>query len=166
VPCHSSTTQASDYPPQSICARLGTGSVAANRHALLIPRRSAGRSSPAPHWQSKPHSQSGTNLSDGRGTAATEPTWLDRVDGYQQSHRWLAIPFAVFRKFIDDQAGSLAALIAYYAFFSIFPLLLTLTTILGYVLAGNPALEQRIFSTALSQFSDHRPAQSDPPVDG
>lgn len=109
-------------------------------------------SSPAPHWQSKPHSQSGTNLPDGRGTAATEPTWLDRVDGYQQSHRWLAIPFAVFRKFIDDQAGSLAALIAYYAFFSIFPLLLALTTILGYVLAGNPALEQRIFSTALSQF--------------
>ncbi len=58
----------------------------------------------------------------------------------------------MLHKFIDDQAGSLAALIAYYAFFSIFPLLLVLTTILGYVLAGNPALEQRIFSTALSQF--------------
>ncbi|MGB8960624.1 MAG: YihY/virulence factor BrkB family protein [Pseudonocardiaceae bacterium] len=89
---------------------------------------------------------------DGRGAAATTSGWLDRVDGYQQSHRWLAIPFAVFRKFSDDQAGSLAALIAYYAFFSIFPLLLALTTILGYVLAGNPALEQRIFSTALGQF--------------
>ena len=79
-------------------------------------------SSPAPHWQSKPHRQSGTDLPDGRGTVATEATWLDRVDGYQQSHRWLAIPFAVFRKFIDDQAGSLAALIAYYGFFALFSL--------------------------------------------
>lgn len=64
----------------------------------------------------------------------------------------MALPFAVFRKFVDDQANNLAALIAYYAFFSIFPLLLALTTILGYVLVGDPALEQRVFSTALGQF--------------
>ncbi|MBV9314057.1 MAG: YihY/virulence factor BrkB family protein [Pseudonocardia sp.] len=74
------------------------------------------------------------------------------VDAFQQRHAWLALPFAVYRKFADDQAGNLAALIAYYAFFSVFPLLLVLTTILGYVLAGNPALEQRVFSTALGQF--------------
>jgi hypothetical protein len=49
-------------------------------------------------------------------------SWVDR---YQQSHASLAFPFAVFRKFGDDQAGNLAALIAYYAFFSVFPLLLT-----------------------------------------
>lgn len=78
--------------------------------------------------------------------------FLARIDDYQQRHGWLALPFAVFRKFGDDQAGNLAALIAYYAFFSIFPLLLALTTILGYVLAGDPALEQRVFSTALGQF--------------
>jgi membrane protein len=76
-------------------------------------------------------------------------SWVDR---YQQSHASLAFPFAVFRKFGDDQAGNLAALIAYYAFFSVFPLLLTLTTILGYVLGGDPALERRVFSTALGQF--------------
>ena len=43
---------------------------------------------------------------------------------------------AVVRKFGNDQAGSLAALIAYYAFFSIFPLLLVFTTILGFVSTG------------------------------
>ena len=45
-------------------------------------------------------------------------------DAYQQRHRWLAIPMAVVKKFGDDQAGNLAALVAYYAFFSMFPLLL------------------------------------------
>ncbi len=41
-------------------------------------------------------------------------------------------------KYFDDQGGSPAALIAYYAFVSLFPLLLLLSTILGLVLAGHP----------------------------
>jgi len=91
-------------------------------------------------------------LAPGR-TNPSEPLgFMARLDDYQQRHAGLALPFAVFRKFGDDQAGNLAALIAYYAFFSIFPLLLALTTILGYVLSGHPALEQRVFSTALGQF--------------
>ncbi len=77
---------------------------------------------------------------------------LARVDDYQRHHSWVGLPFGVFKKFGDDQAGNLAALMAYYAFFSIFPLLLALTTILGYVLAGHPGLEQRVFGTALGQF--------------
>ena len=56
---------------------------------------------------------------------------IKRFDGYQQKHKGWAIPMAVIRKFGNDQAGNLAALIAYYAFFSIFPLLLVFTTILG-----------------------------------
>jgi len=43
------------------------------------------------------------------------------------------------KKFGDDSAGSLAALIAYYGFLSLFPLLLILTTILGIVVAFSPA---------------------------
>jgi len=74
------------------------------------------------------------------------------VDGFQRRHAVLALPYAVFRKFADDQAGNLAALIAYYAFWSVFPLLLAATTILGYVLGGDPALEQKVFSTVLGQF--------------
>ncbi len=74
---------------------------------------------------------------------------FDRV---QQRHRWLAIPTAVLRKFGDDQAGSLASLVAYYAFFAVFPLLLVSTTILGFVLQGNPGAQRSIESSVLGQF--------------
>jgi len=45
-----------------------------------------------------------------------------RFDRFQRERAWLAFPIAVMRKFGDDRGGSLAALIAYYGFFSIFPL--------------------------------------------
>ena len=77
---------------------------------------------------------------------------IRRVDDYQQTKRWLAFPFAVVKKFGDDRAGHLAALIAYYGFFSIFPLLLVLVSILGFVLHGNPELQEKIVDSALSQF--------------
>jgi YihY family inner membrane protein len=73
-------------------------------------------------------------------------------DSYQQSHRWAAIPTAVLRKFGDDQAGSLAALVAYYAFFSLFPLLLVMTTILGFVLQGNESAQHAVERSVLGQF--------------
>ena len=68
---------------------------------------------------------------------------LRRVDDFQQRRRWLAFPFAVFKKFGDDQAGNLAALIAYYGFFSLFPLLLTFVSVLGLVLRGHKGLQDR-----------------------
>jgi membrane protein len=58
----------------------------------------------------------------------------------------------VVKKFGDDQAGDLAALIAYYGFFSLFPLLLVLTSVLGLVLQGDPELRMRILDSALAQF--------------
>ena len=77
---------------------------------------------------------------------------LGRVDSFQRSHTFLAFPVGVVKKFSDDRAGSLAALIAYYGFFSIFPLLLALVTVTSFVIRGNPALQQRILDSALSQF--------------
>jgi membrane protein len=71
------------------------------------------------------------------------------VDAWQRSRTWLAFPFAVVKKFGDDQAGNLAALIAYYAIFSIFPLLLALATIVGYVLHGHPSWQDAVTSSAL-----------------
>jgi YihY family inner membrane protein len=59
---------------------------------------------------------------------------------------------AVAKKFDDDQAGSLAALVAYYAFFSIFPLLLVFVTVLGFVLQGNPSAQESIQGSVLAQF--------------
>jgi YihY family inner membrane protein len=77
---------------------------------------------------------------------------VDRLDDYQQRHRWLGFPLAVVYKYADDQAGYLAALITYYGFLSLFPLLLLFVTILGFVLNGNPELQQRVLGSALQQF--------------
>jgi membrane protein len=91
---------------------------------------------------------------DGNTTPA-EATRLDRVmdrlDEWQRERRWIAFPFGVVKKFGDDQAGNLAALVAYYAFFSIFPLLLLLTTVLGRVLGSNPELRDDLLDSALGQ---------------
>ncbi|HWD85535.1 MAG TPA: YhjD/YihY/BrkB family envelope integrity protein, partial [Solirubrobacteraceae bacterium] len=62
---------------------------------------------------------------------------IKAFDRFQQRHKVLAVPLAVVRKFGQDQAGNLAALVAYYAFFSLFPLLLVFVTVLGYVLQHN-----------------------------
>jgi inner membrane protein YhjD len=73
-------------------------------------------------------------------------------DRHQQRHRWLAIPIAVIKKFSDDQGGNLAALVAYYAFFSLFPLLLVFVTVLGFVLQGDPGAQASVKRSVLSQF--------------
>jgi len=73
-------------------------------------------------------------------------------DRFQQRHRWLGFPLAVLQKYADDQGGYLAATITYYGFFAIFPLLLVMTTVLGFVLQGYPHLERRIVNSALGQF--------------
>jgi YihY family inner membrane protein len=73
-------------------------------------------------------------------------------DRFQQRHPGLAVPIAVGKKFGDDEGGDLAGLIAYRAFFSLFPLLLLLTTVLGYVLAGDPELREEAVDSVLTQF--------------
>ena len=76
----------------------------------------------------------------------------ERLDEFQRHHPWAAFPLAVVYKFHDDQGIYLAALIAYYGFLSIFPLLLLFTSILGFVLQDDPDLQQRVLDSTLSQF--------------
>lgn len=78
--------------------------------------------------------------------------FADRIDSLQDRHPWLSFPIGVVYKFVDDQGGYLAALIAYYAFVSTFPLLLLASTVLSWVLVGDPDLQQRVLDSALSQF--------------
>jgi YihY family inner membrane protein len=77
---------------------------------------------------------------------------LRAADRWQQRHGWVAFGVAAWKKFGDDQAGNLAALIAYFAFASIFPLLLVLVTALDIVLSGNPELRNRLLDSALANF--------------
>lgn len=77
---------------------------------------------------------------------------LRRFDEFQQRKPALALPLGIVKKFGDDEGGSMVSLIAYRAFFSLFPLLLLMTTILGYVLAGNEELRLEVVTSTLSQF--------------
>jgi membrane protein len=77
---------------------------------------------------------------------------VHRFDAVQQRHHWLAVPVAVWRKLSDAKVGNLAALLTFYAFVSLFPLLLVLTTVLGIVLHGNPDLQNRLLNSALIDF--------------
>src|SRR5438067_5818947 len=77
---------------------------------------------------------------------------MREVDRFHQRRRWIAVPYAVIKKFGDDQGGNLAALVAYYGFFSLFPLLMVFTTILGMVAANNPSLQRALLDSSLRSF--------------
>ncbi len=77
---------------------------------------------------------------------------LHVLDRFQRRHAALGFPIGVLKKFSDDGAGQLAALLAWYGFFSLFPLLLVLVTVLGFVLRDNPGLYREIVGSAIGQF--------------
>ncbi len=79
-------------------------------------------------------------------------SFSDRVDAYQRTHRWAGFSLAVFYKYFDDQGNYLAALITYYAFWSLFPMLLLAASLLGFILQGNGDLQQQILDSTLSRF--------------
>ena len=68
------------------------------------------------------------------------------ADGLQQRHSALGFPYAVIKKYGDDDGGREAALITYYGFLSIFPLLLLGVSILSRVLVANRELRQRLIT--------------------
>ncbi|WP_051944168.1 YihY/virulence factor BrkB family protein [Streptacidiphilus rugosus] len=77
---------------------------------------------------------------------------LRQLDTWQQRHRASAFGVGVVKKFGDDRGGQLAALITYYGFAALFPLLLLLTTVLGFALHGDPQLRERVLNSALADF--------------
>jgi len=75
-----------------------------------------------------------------------------RLDQFQQRHSPVGFPLAVAYKFVDDQGIYLAALMTYYGFLSLFPLLLLLASALGFALRNDEHLRQQIIDSTLSQF--------------
>src|SRR4051812_38365734 len=76
---------------------------------------------------------------------------LTAIDRWQREHAPAAFAVALAKKFADDRASSFAALLAYYAFFSLFPLLLVFVSVLGFVLEGNPEAQADVLDTALAR---------------
>jgi membrane protein len=77
---------------------------------------------------------------------------LHKADRFQQRWPVLAFPVAVWKKFNDDQAGYLAALISYYGFAAILPLLLVLVTVLDIALKNDQNLRASLLNSALAQY--------------
>jgi YihY family inner membrane protein len=76
--------------------------------------------------------------------------WVRRIDRFQQRRALTALPVAVVKKHGDDRGPGLAAQLTYYGFLALFPLLLVLTTIVGFV--GNDEVSDSVVGRALAQF--------------
>ena len=82
-------------------------------------------------------------------------TWRARIDAWQRGHAVLGFPLAVQRKYGEDDGGRHAALMTYYGFLSIFPLLLLLVAAVTRILAGNDELRAQFINEIVpSQFRD------------
>jgi membrane protein len=79
---------------------------------------------------------------------------IKRVDEFQQRHAWAGFPYAVVKKFGEDQGGNLAAVLSYYAFFSLFPLLVVFINVLGLVLQRAPGLQKKLIDAVTGEFSN------------
>jgi YihY family inner membrane protein len=77
---------------------------------------------------------------------------LDVVDRYQRRRPWLSVPYAVVKRYGESDVGNLAATLAYYGFFSLFPLLLVLSAVGGYLLQDQPELQRRVLDSTFAQF--------------
>jgi uncharacterized BrkB/YihY/UPF0761 family membrane protein len=70
---------------------------------------------------------------------------IGAVDAWARRHRWVGVPYAVIKKFGDDNANLVVVALAWYGFLSIFPLLLVVVTIFG--LIGQASLGQSLVHT-------------------
>jgi YihY family inner membrane protein len=76
---------------------------------------------------------------------------LAKIDAFQQKRRWFAFAYGVIKKYGDDEAGYQGALITYYGFLSLFPLLLVATSVIDIVSRHNVELRTRL-TDSLGQY--------------
>jgi len=76
------------------------------------------------------------------------------VDLWQQRHPVIAFPWSVYRKFADDSGSRFAAQLAYYALFSIAPLVLVFSVLVGRLLQDNPELRAQIIDVTIGAFPE------------
>jgi membrane protein len=76
---------------------------------------------------------------------------IDRIDQFQQRHPSVGLPYAIIKKFGDDDGGYQAALLTYYGFLSIFPLLLVVLTVIQIIFHNNIEVRHEV-SQNISHF--------------
>lgn len=83
---------------------------------------------------------------------SARPHWTDRPRIAEARRQWPTLDTALHavRRFSLHRTGRNAALVAHYGFLSLFPLILVFTTVLGFLLDGNPSLQQRILDSVIA----------------
>lgn len=79
-------------------------------------------------------------------------TVIHRLDSFQKSSKPAGFVFGVLKKFGDDNGSALAAIITFFGFTSMFPLLLLIVTVLGTIAGGNTSITDHVVNSAVSQF--------------
>lgn len=77
---------------------------------------------------------------------------VKKVDNYQRSHKAPGFIYAVLKKYGEDNGGQQAALLTYYGFLSLFPLLLVATSTLQFVLKSHPGIRNDVIEKATRYF--------------
>lgn len=77
---------------------------------------------------------------------------IQKLDHVQQRHHVSAFVYAVVKRYGEDRAGYEAALLTYYAFLALFPLLLVLTTLLQIIATSHPQLQSNILTNVTNNF--------------
>ena len=72
---------------------------------------------------------------------------VNKVNEYQQNHKYLSFAYAVIKKYGQDNGSYLSAIITYYSVLSLFPLLIVFTNLTQIILKNNHALKNRIASS-------------------
>jgi uncharacterized BrkB/YihY/UPF0761 family membrane protein len=92
---------------------------------------------------------------------------MGAVDGFQRRVRWVGVPYAVQKKFGDDNANLVVVALAWYGFTAIFPLLLVVVTVFGFI--GQASIGNGLVNT-LHQFpvvgSSFNPAEGSTSLHG
>lgn len=85
------------------------------------------------------------------GTVDGVATFPERLDAWQQRRRALAFLVATFVRYREDRGRQFGALLSYYGFVSLFPLLLVLVTVLGIVLDERADLRAHILDSVYAR---------------
>jgi YihY family inner membrane protein len=72
---------------------------------------------------------------------------IAKLDNWQRRHRFAGFVYAVIKKSLDDQVNYQSALVTYYGFLALFPLLLVATTVVGIVLRNDVSLQQQVLGS-------------------
>jgi uncharacterized BrkB/YihY/UPF0761 family membrane protein len=80
-------------------------------------------------------------------------TWPTHPRVVEARRRWPVVNAGVhaIERYTLHRTGRTSALISHYAFLSMFPLMLVFTTVVGFVLDGNPTLRDNIIDSAISR---------------